>query len=93
MSEELDGEQHLSDARFPFPSLSEKTKTEEKKQKDEMQFSPRATELMMAIPAFMGLSLIFFVISKLFYVINPYLLSVPVVVFSAIVYYLISQYE
>ena len=86
-------EQHYSDVRFPFPSLSEETKSKEKKRKDQMQLSPRATDLMMAIPAFMGVSVVFFIICKISYVLNPYLLSVPVAVYSAIVYYLISQYE
>ena len=86
-------EHYFSDVRFPFPSLSEETKSKEKKRKDQMQFSPRATDLMMAIPAFMGISIVFFVICKISYVVNPYLLSVPVAVYAAILYYLISQYE
>ncbi|XP_070193331.1 cysteine-rich with EGF-like domain protein 2 isoform X2 [Littorina saxatilis] len=71
----------------------DKSKSEGKKGKDEWQLSRRETDLLISMMAFTGITVIFLVISKLCYLINPFLLSVPVAGYSALVYYLINQYE
>ncbi|XP_076468886.1 cysteine-rich with EGF-like domain protein 2-B isoform X2 [Babylonia areolata] len=43
--------------------------------------------------AFFALAILFFVVAQFFYLINPFFISIPVAVFSIVIYYMISDYN
>lgn len=73
-----------------FPSLAEK---KVKKAGKDSRLSQKEAEILFTIPIFMIIIIMFTIVSKVVYSINPFLLSLPVAGLAGFIYLLASQYD
>ena len=87
-----------STASFLFISLAERPRKERERPErnnnnNNRQLNKRESDIVVGLIAFFVLSILFFVIGKLAYLINPWLLSVPLGVYAILLYYIIDEYD